>query len=85
MRLSMVDKKELCQKIVDEVENTLKLRDSNGILNDECDYLVGAITVMKVINIELWNSSEDKSLGVVPPIWIFGPMSGRSVLNERKK
>jgi len=77
-------KKDLQRKIVDTVEATLKGRDITGALENECDYIAGAMAVMQTINVELFNSTVDQSMDIIPPMWIICPASGRSLLDELK-
>ena len=81
----MMKKEEMRDQIVQKVEDTLKARDKSGALKDECDFLAGAMTVLGNINILLYGETEEQSMGIVPPLWILYPMSGRSVLEELEK
>ena len=78
----MIGKEEMRTKIQQRVEDTLKARDDSGALKDECDFLCGAMTVLGIVNQIFYDATEEESMGVVPPLWILGPMSGRSVLEE---
>lgn len=78
----MIDKATLQKTIKDKVEHTLIKRKESSALKDECDFLVGAMTVLSQINILLYESTEDMSMDIVPPMWMLLPMSGRSVIEE---
>ena len=78
----MIDKATLQKAIKDKVEHTLIKRKESSALKDECDFLVGAMTVLSEINILLYDSTEDMSMDIVPPMWMLLPMSGRSVYEE---
>tara|TARA_Y100000361_G_scaffold33836_1_gene28355 strand:+ start:156 stop:404 length:249 start_codon:yes stop_codon:yes gene_type:complete len=78
----MIDKATLQKTIKDKVEHTLIKRKESSALKDECDFLVGAMTVLSEINILLYDSTEDMSMDIVPPMWMLLPMSGRSVYEE---
>ena len=78
----MIDKATLQKTIKDKVEHTLIKRKESSALKDECDFLVGAMTVLSQINILLYDSTEDMSMDIVPPMWMLLPMSGRSVYEE---
>ena len=81
----MMEKQEMRTKVVQKVEDTLKARDKSGALVNECDFLAGAMAVLSNINILLYGETEDKSMGIIPPLWILYPMSGRSVVAELEK
>ena len=78
----MIDKATLQKTIKDKVEHTLIKRKESSALKDERDFLVGAMTVLSQINILLYESTEDMSMDIVPPMWMLLPMSGRSVIEE---
>ena len=78
----MIDKVTLQNRIKDKVENTLIQRKNTSALKDECDFLAGAMTVLQQINIHIYESTEKDSMGIVPPMWLLLPMTGRSLLEE---
>ena len=80
----MLHKEKLRDIMKKKVEQVLIDRDRSGALKDECDYLVGAMTVLAQINVLIYNTPVEESMEIVPPIWMLGPMSGRSVLEELK-
>ena len=80
----MLHKEKLRDIMKKKVEQVLIDRDRSGALKDECDYLVGAMTVLAHINVLIYNTPVEESMEIVPPIWMLGPMSGRSVLEELK-
>ena len=73
--------KKLRQAIQENVEARLKDRVDKGALVSECDYLVGAMVVMATIEEQLYDVEYDKSMGCVPPTWLFAPMRGESILD----
>ena len=81
---NILDKEQLRDIMKKKVEQGLIDRDRSGALKDECDYLVGAMTVLAHINVLIYNTPVKESMGIVPPMWMLGPMSGRSVLEELK-
>ena len=74
--------KELREAIQKDVEDRLKERIDSGALENECDYLVGAMVVMATIEQRLYGVEYEKSMGCVPPLWLFGPMRGESILDS---
>tara|TARA_Y100000361_G_scaffold45822_1_gene39652 strand:+ start:318 stop:566 length:249 start_codon:yes stop_codon:yes gene_type:complete len=78
----MIDKAILQNRIKDKVEDTLIQRKNTSALKDECDFLAGAMTVLQQINIHIYESTEEDSMGIVPPMWLLLPMCGRSVIEE---
>ena len=78
----MIDKPTLQKTVKNKVESTLIARNKSTALNDECDFLAGAMTVLQQVNVLLYDSTEKESMDIVPPMWILLPMSGRSVIKE---
>ena len=78
----MIDKATLQKTIKSKVESTLIRRKDTSALKNECDFLAGAMTVLQQVNILLYESTEDMSMDIVPPMWVFLPMSGRSLIKE---
>ena len=78
----MIDKETLKKTVKNKVESTLIARNKSTALNDECDFLAGAMTVLQQVNVLLYDSTEKESMDIVPPMWIFLPMSGRSIIKE---
>ena len=50
--------------------------------NAEVDFIMGAVAVMRIVNMELYEVSEEESMNCIPPMWLLWPMSGRSIVNE---
>ena len=82
--LVSLEKRDLQDTIVKAVEHTLKGRSRTGALENECDFIAGAMSVMQTINMELYNSTIDMSMDIIPAKWKIVPMSGRSLLDELK-
>ena len=70
--------------IKEEVEKTLLARDYNATLRDETDFIMGAVAVMRIVNMKLYEATEEESMNCIPPMWLLWPMSGRSIVNELK-
>ena len=62
------------------IEALLKARTRLGSLESECDVIAGASAVMGLVNEMFFKASHDNSMDIIPPLWILGPMSGRSVV-----
>ena len=71
--------------IQDEVERTLLSRDKMNTLKSELDFVMGAVTVMRIVNMHLYCTDDEQSMDCVPPMWLLYPMSGRSIVEELKK
>ena len=71
--------------IKDEVERTLLSRDKMKTLKSELDFVMGAVTVMRIVNMHLYCTDDEQSMDCVPPMWLLYPMSGRSIVEELKK
>jgi len=71
--------------IQDEVERTLLSRDKMKTLKSELDFVMGAVTVMRIVNMHLYCTDDEQSMDCVPPMWLLYPMSGRSIVEELKK
>ena len=79
-----MDKQQIRNKAQDVITELLRSRKDNGALESEIDVLVGASAILNLVNQECFGASEDESMDIVPPAFIFGPMSGRSLLEEGK-
>ena len=53
-----------------------------GTLKSEVDFIMGACSVMRVVNMYLYTASDETSMDCIPPMWLLYPMSGRSVVTE---
>ena len=73
---------DLRKLIKDEVERTLLSRDKMGTLKSEVDFIMGACSVMRVVNMYLYTASDETSMDCIPPMWLLYPMSGRSMVTE---
>ena len=81
----MIDKEAMRTSVVKKVEEHLLARHKSQALKDECDFLAGAMTVLAHINMIMYDSTEEMSMSVIPPLWILYPISGRSVVKELSK
>lgn len=71
------------EKAIKRVEITLSDKQKNGTIqtsNEEAQFICGAIVAIH----SLVNNDSDK-LDNIPPSWIFGPLSGRSVNDYKYK
>ncbi len=73
------------EKIIKDVEKSLIGRDKSGALKSEVDFIMGAVAVMRIVNMELYEASEEESMDCMPPKWFVWIMSGRSIVEEIKK
>ena len=73
---------DVLQSIKEEVESTLLARHHNGSLKSEIDFIMGACAAMRIVNMKLYEASEETSMDCIPPMWLLWPMSGRSIVNE---
>jgi hypothetical protein len=72
-----------------EVEKTLRSRlelrglkpSTKRALDAECHFLCGA---MAAINAIYPNANPDKISDMIDPAWVFAPLTGRSVLEDKK-
>lgn len=71
-------------EVIKEVERTLQGRIDNNVLNDETDFLMGASAVLKVANMLIFGESEENSMSMMPPNWMFSAIRGESILPEKK-
>lgn len=79
-----IPKEEFRSSAKAKVEALLLSRKDNGCLESEADFLAGAMVVIGLVNELLYDSTEELSMSIVPPIWFIAPMTGRSVLKEMK-
>ena len=78
-------KSEFKKKVKQRVERLIKVRTKNGAIESEADVIAGASAVMCFVNEVFFESSYDDSMDMVPPLWVFSPMCGRSILEEHDK
>tara|TARA_R100000306_G_scaffold29847_1_gene32659 strand:- start:284 stop:532 length:249 start_codon:yes stop_codon:yes gene_type:complete len=78
----MIAKDKFREKAIEQGLRVLKQRNRNRTLKSEADFLSGAMCMLALVNMEFYGSSYDDSMGLVPPSWVFTPMSGRSLLEE---
>ena len=76
---------DLKKEIVNEVERALISRARAGTLKSEVDFIMGASSVMRIVNIYLYEASEESSMDCIPPMWLMWAMSGRSIVEEIKE
>jgi hypothetical protein len=74
-------KSEFKKEAQKRVEDTLRRREEFGTLNDEPDFLAGAMSVMILVNEKFFGTSYEKSMDIVSPVWVFAPIRGDSVLD----
>ena len=77
--------KQLADKIINDVESTLKKRIKNGSNESEIDYLTGAMSVIVAIEKHVFQTDEKEQMKNVPPRWIFNGMRGESIFEEEGK
>ena len=78
----MITRDKFRKKAIKQGMMVLKQRNRNRTLKSEADFLSGAMSMLALVNMEFYGSSYDDSMGLVPPAWVFTPMSGRSLLDE---
>ena len=81
----MTTKAQFKTKARKRVERLLKQRSRFGVLESEADLIAGASAVMGLVNELCFESSEDDSMDIIPPMWFICPMSGRSIVEELKQ
>ena len=74
--------KQLADKIIKDVEATLKKRIKNGANKCEIDYLTGAMSVIVAIEKHVFLKEEDKQMQNVPPSWWISGLRGTSIFEE---
>jgi len=77
--------KQLAEKIIKDVEATLKRRIRRGSNESEIDYLTGAMSVIVAIEKHVFKTDEKEQMKNVPPRWIFNGMRGESIFEEEGK
>tara|TARA_R100001244_G_scaffold43700_1_gene39194 strand:+ start:408 stop:659 length:252 start_codon:yes stop_codon:yes gene_type:complete len=80
----MISKNEFLKIVIPKALTLLEERKNSGALESEADFLAGAMFVLTIVNMEFYEATYNKSMDIVPPMWVLGPMSGRSVLEEAK-
>ena len=65
-----------------KVTSLLRERHNSGALESEADFFAGAMLILSLVNREFYGASYEESMDIVPPMWVIGPMSGRSLLEE---
>jgi len=80
--MKTIDKDAFRNKAIENGMALLKERHSSGALESEADFLAGAMLMLTLVNMEFYGSTYDESMDIVPPMWVFGPMCGRSLLDE---
>jgi|TARA_R110000765_G_scaffold62673_1_gene121618 hypothetical protein len=80
----MISKNEFLEIVIPKALTLLEERKNSRALESEADFLAGAMFVLTIVNMEFYEATHNESMNIVPPMWIFGPMSGRSVLDEAK-
>tara|TARA_R100001463_G_scaffold85170_1_gene140076 strand:- start:2420 stop:2659 length:240 start_codon:yes stop_codon:yes gene_type:complete len=74
--------KQLAEKIIKDVEATLKTRIRRGSNESEIDYLTGAMAVIVAIEKHVFQTDEKEQMKNVPPKWIFNCIRGESIFEE---
>ena len=77
--------KQLADKIINDVEATLKKRIKNRSNKCEIDYLTGAMAVIVAIEKHAFKTEEDKQMQNVPPSWWISGLRGTSIFEEEGK
>ena len=77
--------KQLAEKIIDDVEGTLKKRIKRGSNKCEVDYLAGAMSVIVAIEKHVFKTEENKQMQNVPPSWWLNGIRGTSIFEEEGK
>ena len=77
--------KQLAEKIIKDVENTLKKRIKNGSNESEIDYLTGAMAAIVAIEKHLFRTDEKEQMKSIPPKWIFNFMTGEIIFKRGVK
>ena len=77
--------KQLADKIINDVEATLKKRIKNGSNKCEIDYLTGAMSVIVAIEKHAFKTEEDKQMQNVPPSWWISGLRGSSIFEKEGK
>tara|TARA_R100000655_G_scaffold100756_1_gene145348 strand:- start:845 stop:1084 length:240 start_codon:yes stop_codon:yes gene_type:complete len=75
----------LAEKIIKDVEKTLKERIKIKSNKSEVDYLAGAMAVIVAIEKRVFQTDEKEQMKNVPPRWIFNGMRGESIFEEEGK
>ena len=75
----------LAEKIIKDVEKTLKERIKIKSNKSEVDYLTGAMAVIVAIEKHVFKTEEKEQMKNVPPRWIFNGMRGESIFEEEGK
>ena len=78
-----MDKDEFRTEAIARIEELVKARTNNGSLESECDLLAGAMCIMAIVNVMSFGATEDESMGLVSPKWVFYPMRGQSILDDK--
>ena len=76
---------QLADKIINDVESTLKARIKNCSNKCEIDYLTGAMAVIVAIEKHVFKTEEDKQMQNVPPIWWISGLRGTSIFDKGGK
>lgn len=63
---------------IDAVKKTLKARKESGALVNEADYIMGALAVMQLVDVNTYGADPEQ-LAIMPPAWMFGIMRGESI------
>ena len=77
--------KQLADKIITDVESTLKKRIKNGSNKCEIDYLTGAMSVIVAIEKHVFKTEENKQMQNVPPSWWISGLRGTSIFDKGEK
>lgn len=73
------------EQIQQAVEDTLRARVNNGSQSrnheTETAYLAGACAALQAV-FGTGSARQDALTDYIPPLWIIGPMTGRSILQD---
>ena len=72
----------LAEKIIKDVEKTLKERIKVKSNKSEVDYLAGAMAVIVAIEKRVFETEKENLMQNIPPRWIFNGMAGKSIFGD---
>ena len=80
-----ISKEDFRKACIKYVQQQLRGRHQNNVLNDEVDFFAGAISAMMVVNEVFFDSRPEDVMDICPPMWLIGPMAGRSYVGKKKR
>ena len=79
-----ITKEDFRKACIKYVQSQLRGRDKNRVLKDEVDFFAGAISAMMVVNEIFFDSQPEDIMDICPPMWLIGPMAGRSYIKKKR-